>query len=146
MIHDRDYDINQDYFEWLCEMIHVDQIDRSYWILMRDLHNKKFVSFIPHDENRAYDGLELRDDYLREIWYSKYEEIEGECSVLEMLIGLESAINASGGNDCAKAAPSSGGIISDGFMFIFAIPRLALNQSPVPLILGKYFVSASLRV
>lgn len=93
MVHDRDYDINQDYFEWLCEMVHVDQIDRSYWILMRDLHNKKFVSFIPHDENRAYDGLELREDYLREIWYSKYEEIEGECSVLEMLIGLARRID-----------------------------------------------------
>jgi hypothetical protein len=96
MIHDRDYDINQHYFEWLCELIHADQGDKGYWILMRDLHSKKFVSFIPHDENRAFDGLELREDYYREMWYPPYETIDGadgECTVLEMLIGLARRID-----------------------------------------------------
>lgn len=88
MTFERDFDINQSYFEWLCEMIHADQEDKSWWILMRDLHNKKFISLIPHDENRAWDGLELREDFMGEIWYPKYTEIEGECSILEMLIGL----------------------------------------------------------
>lgn len=88
MIYNRDFDIDQNYFEWLCEMVHVDQGDRSWWILLKDLHNKTFYSLIPHDENRIYDGLELREDYMRELWYPKYEEIEGDCSVLEMLIGL----------------------------------------------------------
>lgn len=93
MVRNRDFDINQDYFEWLCELIHADQGDKSWWILMKDLHNKKFYSLIPHDENRAFDGLELREDYLRELWYPKYYEIDGECSVLEMLIGLARRID-----------------------------------------------------
>jgi len=93
MIHNRDFDINQDYFEWLCEKIHVDQGDRSYWILMKDLHSKIFIPFVPHDENRAFDGLELREDYMRDIWYPKYEEVEGDCTVLEMLVGLAKRID-----------------------------------------------------
>lgn len=88
MVYEREFNINQDYFEWLCEMIHVDQGDKSWWILMKDLHNKKFYSLIPHDENRAWDGLELREDYMRELWHPEYIDIEGDCSVLEMLIGL----------------------------------------------------------
>lgn len=82
------FDIEQGYFEYLCDIVHVDQIDRSYWILAHDLYRRPFISVIPHDENRASDGLELREEYLREIHYPKYIEIEGECSVLEMLIGL----------------------------------------------------------
>lgn len=84
----QEFDVAQGYFEYLCEIIHVDQIDRSYWILAHDLHARPFYALIPHDENRASDGLELREEYLREIQYPKYVDIEGECSVLEMLIGL----------------------------------------------------------
>lgn len=80
--------LTQGYFEYLCEVIHVDQIERSYWILAHDLFKRPFYSLIPHDENRASDGLELREEYLRELHYPKYADIEGECSVLEMLIGL----------------------------------------------------------
>lgn len=93
MIYDRDFDINQRYFEWLCDLVHVDQGDKTWWILMRDLHAKVFYSLVPHDENRAWDGLELREDFMKELWYPKYAEIEGECSVLEMLIGLARRID-----------------------------------------------------
>ena len=86
-------DIRQDYFEWLCEKVHVDQGERSYRILLRDLFLKHFYSLIPHDENRASDGLELREQYLRDIWYPKYVEIDGECTVLEMLLGLANRID-----------------------------------------------------
>lgn len=82
------FDVEQDYFHWLCEMVHIEQEDKSYWILAKELHNRTFYSLIDHDENRAYDGIELREDYLREINYPKYVEIEGDCSVLEMLIAL----------------------------------------------------------
>lgn len=93
MTYDRDFDINQSYFEWLCDIVHVDQGDKSWWILFKDLYNKKFYSLIPHDENRAWDGLELREDFMHEIWYPKYMDIDGECSVLEMLIGLARRID-----------------------------------------------------
>lgn len=88
------YNVNQDYFEWLCDLVNVDQEDKSWWILLKDLHKKQFYSLIPHDENRASDGVELREEFLRDnCWYPKYIEIEGECSVLEMLIGLARRID-----------------------------------------------------
>ncbi len=81
-------DIEQDYFHWLCEMVGVEQADDSYWILAKELHERKFYSLVPHDENRALDGMELREEYLRDCNYPKYVDILGDCSVLEMLIGL----------------------------------------------------------
>ena len=88
MSHGLGFAYEQDYFHWLCELVHIDQEDASYWILAKDLYQKEFYSLVPHDENRGYDGIELREEYLRDIGYPKYLTIDGECSVLEMLIGL----------------------------------------------------------
>lgn len=81
-------DIEQYYFNWLCDLVHIDQMDRSYWILAKDLYRAQFVSYVDHDENRAYDGIELRDECLRELGYPKYDGLDGECSVLEMIVAL----------------------------------------------------------
>ena len=82
------YDTEQDYFHWLCEMAHIDQENRSYWILAKDLHKRVFYPIVEHDDNRAMDGLELREQYLSQHGYYKYLEIPGECTMLEMLLGL----------------------------------------------------------
>lgn len=82
------YDLQQDYFHWLCEMVHVEQEDRSYWLVAKDLHHKIFYAIIERDENRALDGLELRDQFLESEWRGRRDEIEGECTVLEMLVAL----------------------------------------------------------
>lgn len=82
------FDIKQDYFHWLCEMVHIEQEDRSYWLLAKDLHSRKFYSIVSHDENRAFDGISLRDEYISEMNYPKYVRLNDECSVLEMIIGL----------------------------------------------------------
>lgn len=99
------FDIKQDYFEWLCEIVHADQVDRSWWILMKDLHKRTFYSLIPHDENRASDGLELREDYMRDNWYPKYVDLDGECTMLEMLIGLARRISFEMSNPYDDEAP-----------------------------------------
>ena len=80
--------VRQHYFSWLCDIIKVEQEDRSYWQLAYDLFRMIFTSYVDHDENRAYDGLELRYEFLREMDYPKYTDIPGECSVLEMMIAL----------------------------------------------------------
>lgn len=82
------FSVEELYFQWLCDLVNVDREEDSYWILAKELHRIDFYSLIPHDENRASDGLELRDEYLREINYPKYVRIDGPCTVLEMLIGL----------------------------------------------------------
>lgn len=89
----RDFDIRQDYFDWLCDIIHVDQYNRSWRLLMKDLYRRTFYSFVPHDENRAGDGLELRDDYIRDSWLPDKYEITGDCTILEMLIALARRIS-----------------------------------------------------
>lgn len=80
--------VGQDYFNWLCELVHIDQIERTYWLLAKDLHRKAFIALIDRDENRASDGLELREEYSREINYDGYLDMDRECSVFEMLVAL----------------------------------------------------------
>ena len=82
------FDVEQDYFHWLCEMVHIDMMEASYWLLARDLHHKIFVPLIERDENRAFDGLELREEYLSEMMLPEYCTIDGECTLFEMLIAL----------------------------------------------------------
>ncbi|WP_458459263.1 hypothetical protein [Pseudobutyrivibrio sp.] len=86
-------EIKSDYFQWLCDMVHIDQIDKSYWILAKDLFGIEFYSLVEHDENRGYDGLELRDEYMSELGFPNYITIGGGCTVLEMLVALARRID-----------------------------------------------------
>ena len=89
MVVSRNRDLQQDYFHWLCEMVHIDQMERSYWLIAKDLHSRIFVPIIERDENRAMDGLELRDQFLENEWYARGGEFEcDECTVFEMLVAL----------------------------------------------------------
>lgn len=81
-------DTKRDYFNWLCDLVHIDQIERSYWILAKDLFRKEFIAIIEHDENRASDGIELREEYMREFDPDGYLDLDEDCSVLEMMIAL----------------------------------------------------------
>lgn len=87
------FNVEQDYFHWLCEQVHIDQEERSYWLLAKDLHKAEFYALVPRDENRVYDGLELREDYLSSIGYPDYVQLMGECSVLEMMIAVARRID-----------------------------------------------------
>lgn len=84
--------LDDDYFVWLCRQVGV--IRRrankdNYWRLLRKLHKKEFVWFVPNDDNRAADGKLLR------YWFLDQEGLTGDaffldigCSVLEMLVAL----------------------------------------------------------
>lgn len=86
------------YFEWLCDLVVPDcpQIKRKrYYKLLRFLFEKEFYWSIPMDENRYFDALSLREDFLdyfvdiRPVLIEESEEELGRtCSVLEMLIAL----------------------------------------------------------
>ena len=73
------------YFEWL-----LDKIDgEEYYSILRRLYNAEFY-WMPNvglDENRALDGLRLREDYIRETDNEPYYCPE-KCSVLELLIAM----------------------------------------------------------
>lgn len=83
--------INDEYFEWLCELIDSKRFSKrvSYRKLLIHLHNIEFTWFIPHDDNRADDGIQLRRRFALhrdDMSLSRY--ISGPCSVLEMMVAL----------------------------------------------------------
>ena len=83
--------INDEYFEYLCELIDSERFARqvSYRKLLMHLHNIEFTWFIPYDDNRADDGIQLRRHFAmdrNDMSISRY--ITGPCSVLEMMVAL----------------------------------------------------------
>lgn len=89
------YDIRNDYFNWMYEIIAKDRFapEISVRKLLMCLHDIEFTYKIVNDENRYYDGVDLRYRFAIENGYeSKYEDIlgilDGPCSVLEMMIAL----------------------------------------------------------
>lgn len=83
--------INNEYFEWLCELIDSRRFSRqvSYRQLLVHLHNVEFTSLNPRDENRADDGIQLRRRFsLYRDAITLSEHIHGPCSVLEMMVAL----------------------------------------------------------
>lgn len=83
--------INDEYFEYLCELIDINRFSKqvTYRKLLTHLHNIEFTWFIPHDDNRADDGIQLRRRYgldQNDVSLSQY--LTGPCSVLEMMVAL----------------------------------------------------------
>lgn len=80
--------VKQDYFQWLCELIHAGDGEVPYYILAKELHKIEFTWTVPNDDDRAADGRNLRVEYGRDRQY-----LDGPCSVLEMLIALARRID-----------------------------------------------------
>lgn len=80
-----------DYFEWLCNLIDVKRFAKgvTYRKLLMRLHDIEFTYFVPYDDNRADDGIQLRRSFAlsrNDVTLSGY--ITGPCSVLEMMVAL----------------------------------------------------------
>ena len=82
----------QRYMEWLISQVSVGEW-RRYQLLLRRLWNKEFYSIVPHDDNRAADGLILRKTWYAEISGGVGEPNFGPCRVLECLFGIAERIN-----------------------------------------------------
>lgn len=83
--------VNDEYFEWLCNLVNSRRFSKrvSYRKLLMHLHNIEFTWFIPRDDNRADDGIQLRRRYaLYHDDESLSDYITGPCSVLEMMVAL----------------------------------------------------------
>lgn len=85
---------NRKYFEWLTSQIEFNST-KTYLGLLDHLHNTEFVWVVPNDDNRVYDGLDLRSEFIDGTHGWALDEIlrlpimTGEgASVLEVLIGL----------------------------------------------------------
>jgi len=80
--------IDERYFNWLCaKVLSVDV--PIYWDLMRIMYKTEFVWVIEGDKNRAEDGVELRQDFLRQAFIKNDPHwFNSPCSVLEVLIAF----------------------------------------------------------
>lgn len=87
-------DILEDYFDWLCDIVHANDPQDSFIELMRVLFETDFYWVIDNDINRAEDGKHLRGYFENQSLYSDYSIIyDKPCSVLEMLIALSIRID-----------------------------------------------------
>jgi hypothetical protein len=82
----------QAYFNWLYR--HIGAVtdpnpSHSHFLLAEQLHNKTFEWFVPNDDNRARDGMRLRDDFADtgHAW-GRSQFIFSACTMLEMFIAL----------------------------------------------------------
>lgn len=83
--------IKSDYFEWMydlmCEGRFASTITHRQ--LFSFLHDTEFVYFVPHDGNRADDGISLRYHFCSTHGCEELEHfLDGPCSVLEMMVAL----------------------------------------------------------
>lgn len=83
----------EDYLQYLIWLCHLEKF-RNHTKLFEELHDSEFYYSIERDENRAGDGMELREGYNipHDITFGERDLriyfVERPCSVLEMLIGL----------------------------------------------------------
>lgn len=83
------------YFDWLYSQVcsvKVKSPSRTYRNLLHILYTKEFVWLVPNDDNRAEDGKDLRDEFLRveHVKVANYDRLWMElgCSMLELLIAV----------------------------------------------------------
>jgi hypothetical protein len=86
--------VDERYLSWLCGLIAdggrgKDSQIRNSEAMIRSLFDETFHHFVPNDDNRASEGMGLRDRYLDETGFEIVRHFYlRPCSVLEMLIAL----------------------------------------------------------
>lgn len=82
--------MENEYFAWLCDLVDIGPTNFHRNVrLARTLHKSEFRWFVANDDNRANDGLLLRDIFGSEMGYPYADRVlRGPCSMLELLIGL----------------------------------------------------------
>lgn len=103
-----DEPLAESYFKWLYrEVAPARQKNpaRTYWSLLRQLHEKEFVWFVPNDDNRVADGKFLREGFLESINDVPHNHpllMEAGCTMLEMLIALSRRLAFNGGQAASE--------------------------------------------
>lgn len=79
----------EEYHDWLCGLINTECLSEDYSLLLTELYKTPFIDKIPNDENRAFEGLILRETFSSDLGIEYIpENFNPECSMLELIIGL----------------------------------------------------------
>jgi hypothetical protein len=89
--------IDEEYFTWLYSKVaNVNEKNskKSYWMLCNQLYTKEFLWFVPNDDNRSEEGIELRKVFVREknIFHPGQDWMHMSCSMLELLIAMSNRL------------------------------------------------------
>lgn len=77
------------YYHWLCDLAGVSVDGCNYHLLLKELYNKKFYWSVPNDDNRAYEGKNLREKFCdEENLRFDFISFDDEVSMLELILGL----------------------------------------------------------
>lgn len=82
---------NKLYFDYLVKLVTRRGETKYYNNLLELLHSREFTWIIPRDEDRASDGMYMREEFAcanNYILEEVQDALEGPCSVLEMMVGL----------------------------------------------------------
>lgn len=90
------------YFRWLYSqvgLLKTKDPKKTYWSLLKLLHQKEFVWFVPNDDNRLEDGRDLRNQLIidEDLTNLDDEWMNLGCSMLEMLVALSNKCAFEGG-------------------------------------------------
>ena len=86
------------YFRWLCAKVKSNR-DLNYWNLLTILHRSEFSWIVDGDQNRAADGIALREEFFRETGYDADGLFAAyPCSLLEMFIAFSRRAEFQTGN------------------------------------------------
>lgn len=85
--------LDESYFEWLYNQVADPDIENptlTYWKILRKLYSREFVWTVPHDENRAEDGKQLRKEFIDDLALKRVDKnwMNLGCSVFELMVGL----------------------------------------------------------
>lgn len=94
--------ILNDYFDWLYFTVVSPDERYSYRKLLSALHTIEFKHFIEYDENRAFDGVNLRWYYVEDGGDDHILSWKESCTVLEMLVALAMHMDNIVGDDYGK--------------------------------------------
>lgn len=78
------------YFDWLYARVMLSDAPAvSYSRLIQELYETEFIFLMSGDDNRAEDGIALRDEFIQNLRFEVGpHELSFGCSVLEMMIAL----------------------------------------------------------
>jgi len=95
--------LDYNYYEWLISQIRSPR-KRTYKDLFSRMHNLEFVWFVPNDDNRMQDALELREEFLYENDGSSQRLSLKWVTFLEVLVALSRRVAFTGGGDAESWA------------------------------------------
>lgn len=94
-------DVREAYLEWLYPQLRDEHSPRDdFWGLTNAMFDTEFKWFVPHDDNRIVDGLDLRVEFSHEFDIRRRQlEALGPCSFLEVLVGLSRRLAFTAGGE-----------------------------------------------